>query len=51
MKKMVSLWLDESEKEIIHSVAEKNHMSMSDVIRILISSNIKNGITLKMVVE
>ena len=41
-----------NEKEIIRDVAKNNHMSMSDVIRILISNNIKNiqkGSTLQLV--
>ena len=39
---MVSLWIANNEKQIIRDVAKNNHMSMSDVIRILISNNIKN---------
>jgi|GEM_PF-6145815 len=49
---MVSLWIANNEKEIIRDVAKNNHMSMSDVIRILISNNIKNiqkGSTLQLV--
>jgi antitoxin component of RelBE/YafQ-DinJ toxin-antitoxin module len=39
---MISLWIANNEKQIIRDVAKNNHMSMSDVIRILISNNIKN---------
>ena len=39
---MISLWIANDEKQIIRDVAKNNHMSMSDVIRILISNNIKN---------
>ncbi len=49
---MVSLWIANNEKQIIRDVAKNNHMSMSDVIRILISNNIKNlqkDITLQLV--
>ena len=49
---MISLWIANNEKQIIRDVAKNNHMSMSDVIRILISNNIKNiqkGSTLQLV--
>lgn len=39
---IVSFWMSPEEKEAIRELADKNRRSMSDVLRILVSENIKN---------